>query len=470
MPVATYIDDICTPGRLLDIPPLAHMPDGSTCINPDMEYLFKFHLSAKGVDPGFPDLGLVVDPTLAPGETVDFQLTVDPEENFLGDLLINELLLLPVPETAVSLAISFKDTQGNRFLQNERLFHTLVFGDGFLNCCLPCPLLVQPKQTIIISVTNRELVDVRVRIVARGKRFLPYHDLTLIDKLRECWNQNPASPFWLTLDDEELVIPAGGRVQSQMSIPGGGWFHSMYPRCQVIGVAPEEIIVDITNGRIGPRLMNLPMNLGAFVATPTLAVAGFPGGIFRAASACHCPPPGQVFRGNTRLVHNFENTGGAPATVRLTYAGCFYRVDRCPPSLYLEEARRGFAKSWDNPLIADPLWEEECLPPAVPLPPPPPPEPAPPPELPGPPPLQIVSMWRPGKAYYGPGSTGALPYQLSFGVDQHGRTHLVVRDPGSGMFKRFANQQELAPFKRWVSQLNSQAGLSGLGHGEWERI
>lgn len=86
-------------------------------------------------------------------------------------------------------------------------------------------------------------------------------------------------------------------------------------------------------------------------------------------------------------------------------------------------------------------------------------------------------MHRPGKPYYGPGSSGALPWNYAWGVDQNGKTHLVIRDTSqhpNNVFVRFANAQELAPFKGWLDQINARSGMAGLGYmgasspkGEW---
>jgi hypothetical protein len=85
-------------------------------------------------------------------------------------------------------------------------------------------------------------------------------------------------------------------------------------------------------------------------------------------------------------------------------------------------------------------------------------------------------MWRPDKPFFGPGSAPALPHQYSYGIDQHGKTHLVVRDPKTNAFVRFGTPQEQRGFQATIDMYNRKAGLSGLGRlggppqGEWERI
>jgi hypothetical protein len=195
--------------------------------------------------------------------------------------------------------------------------------------------------------------------------------------------------------------------------------------------------------------MNEPIPLNLY-ATEDRNVPGFPGGVFRSASASHCPAPPMIFRGNTRIIHDFQNLSTLDdAFVELTYVGCFHYASKCPPGALLEEVRRGVGV-FSSPMI-DGGWgayEDGSV---------------------------IVSMHRPGKAYFGPGSSGALPYHMSWGVDQYGKTHLVVRDTNTGQFVRFATGQELSPFKSWQDQINQRnlSGLGGLGRppqGEWEKI
>ena len=47
----------------LDIPPLVHFPDGTTCVNPDFQAVYKFSRSGRGRDPGAYHIG-----SLEPGD------------------------------------------------------------------------------------------------------------------------------------------------------------------------------------------------------------------------------------------------------------------------------------------------------------------------------------------------------------------------------------------------------------------
>lgn len=497
----------------MDIPPLVHMADGSVCVNPDFAAVRRFSIQAVGRDPaGAPTQSLAPEPTLAPGDTVEMQLSVEREENGLGHTLITELAMFTDPPARVDgIMVQIKTLQGDRVFMNAPVPAVNVFGNGHLGSCLPCPIMLYPNQTLIFSVTNNAAppVDIRVRIVAKGKRFLPYHNMGLAQELEQCWGRIQTTPFWLQLDgDGEVALPAGvvgalGTAQAQMSIPGGGFFEMVWPRVQLIATAgaltADEIDVEMIDGEIGRAAMDGPVSLGGHYAAESKTVAGFTGNTFRAAQAQHCPPPTQIYRGNTRLFHNFTNRNVAAGAglIRLTYAGCMHYVSRCPPQADLDLVRRyghGDAHALrkaqergDHVFLSffdqNPLYVEddtECVRPTAPRAVPPPvAAPAQPPVFMAPPvsaaprPVQIVSMHRPDAPYHGPGSQGALPPSYGWGVDSQGRTHLIIYNPQTGALVRLASPQETAPFAAWLNQINSAAGLDGMGgapRGDWESI
>lgn len=435
-----------------DVPPLVHWEDGSTCINPDFDHVWRFHRSAIAKDPTGPlAQGLVPVVTIPAGGNVDFQLTADREENGMGHFLINELFMLTDPTDANNLSILIKDQQSDRVYMANPVFRPLLFSTTFLSACLTCPIMLFPNQTLIIRVNNLEAFPVTVRINVRGKRFMPYHDWKLVQEMENCWSHMVSNPFWLTLDDTQITIPAGGRVRSQMSVPGG-WFFYNQPRSMVTVagdlVVGSDIFVEVTDGRIGKRLMDGPIALGSHYATPTLTVPGFPGNTYSAATAMHCPPQSMFFRPTTRLIHDFFNAGPAEAIVRLTYEGCITFADKCPPHLDVERERRIDLMFAQNPLYVDMIQEEGCqLASEVKQP-------------------HIVAMWRRQNG-------NALPPHLAFVRYEDQRVEIVIRDPRSNAVVRRAAPHEIP---HWAApQGGTRAGgLEGLGsrpvQGEWEAL
>jgi len=127
-----------------------------------------------------------------------------------------------------------------------------------------------------------------------------------------------------------------------MTVQGTGDFEVKWPRCDVQGIGGSidigDVLVQVSEG-IGRQWQSEPMSLQAFQATPTLVVPGFPGNLYRAAQACHCPPFTQLFKRNTIVRHEFTNNGSFDARVRLTYAGCFHQVPECPPGRSMDRIR-----------------------------------------------------------------------------------------------------------------------------------
>jgi hypothetical protein len=313
------------------IPPLIRGSDGRMYLNPDFNMVKKFTVRAEPFGH-----------ELQPGEAFDFAITVPAEEEDLGDMLINELLALYDPDNARSMKIEILSTQTTRTFQNAPIFTTLMMGNAHLNCCMPCCTLVQATNSLLLRVTNQENVPVRVKIAARGKRFLPKSE-ELRARMLMYWNSIPSYPFWLTLDQEEVVVPAGDTVEATMTVQGTGDFEAKWCRGEVLPAGagspqPDDILVSFTE-QVGRALQSDPLPMGSFVATPTLQVSGFPGGLYRAASACHCPPVSQLLKRNTKLRVTLQNTGSDDAVVRLTFAGCFHQVPECPPGRSLDRIR-----------------------------------------------------------------------------------------------------------------------------------
>ena len=317
------------------IKPLVRGSDGYMHMNPDFEMIRRFHMRAEPY--GF---------LLAAGATQEFVFTVPAEEESLGDMLINELLAVFTPDTVRNISVQFLSLQTDRTFQNAPVFNTLVFGNSHLNCCLPCCTLVQATNSLKMSVTNNEVFPVEIRVVARGIRFLPKSD-ELRTRMLMYWNTIPSYPYFQTLDQQEVIVPGGGtpfQVTALMTIQGTGDFEVKWPRAEIIDVGPPAdpnlVLVSVVE-QVGREWQTDPIPLTSFVATPTLIVPGFPGDLFRAASACHCPPYPQLFKRNNRIRHIFTNNNpvGVDVRVRLTYAGCFHEVDECKPGRSMDRIR-----------------------------------------------------------------------------------------------------------------------------------
>lgn len=312
------------------IPSLIRGSDGQQHLNPDVSQIKDFVVRAE-------PFGFV----LPAGESQVFSITAPAEDDSLGDFLVQELHGLFDPRDARSITVEFLSNQTDKVFQNAPIFNTLILGNSHLSCCLPCCTLIQATNTLSIRVTNNEAVPVTIMITARGTRFLPRTD-AIRARMLEYWNSIPSYPYFLTMDEQELVLPAGAEETVFMTVPGTGDFEVVYPRCEVIpdgaGTDYNDIILTSFEG-IGRQLQSDEIPLGAFYATPTIEVTGFPGNLYRAASACSCPIGGQLFKRNTKVRHTLRNDGADQARIRITYAGCFHNVDECPPGRSINRLR-----------------------------------------------------------------------------------------------------------------------------------
>jgi len=329
-------------GEFMKIPPTVRGDNGLWYANPDYDMQKKFLLQATGPS-DYSGGGTTT--TLAAGQTADFMLTNPAEENGLGDLLINEFraTFLRAGATAVTgIAVEIESLQNDRLFTNAPVYNTLMWGDGFLNCCLPCCMLLQATNSIVLRVTNNEAVSVNCLFEAVGKKLLPYQDPGLQGRMLAYFNSIPTTPYWLTLDEEEVTVPDGESVTAYMTVPGGGNFEVKQIRAQCIpagaGTDEDTVTVQVIDG-VGRSWSNLPIPLSA-IATVTRAVIGMPnGGTYAAAQACSCEQYTQWFKGNTRVKVIFTNNGTDDAVVRWTMVGCMHYVGSCPPGDSLNRIR-----------------------------------------------------------------------------------------------------------------------------------
>jgi hypothetical protein len=433
------------------IPPLIRSRNGRMYMNPDFESVGMFTVRAE-------PFGI----TIPAGQSHDLAMTVPAEEADLGDLLINELHGAFAPAGTRDVTIEILSTQTTRTFQNAPIWNTLILGNSQLSCCLPCCTLVQATASLSLRVTNNDSVPVSVSITGRGKRFLTRNE-EMRARMLMYWNSIPSFPFFLTFDNQEVTIPALATVTGFMTVPGTGDFEVKAARCEVRpsppggpNPDPDVVLVTLTE-QVGRELQSDPLPLGSFVATPTLAIAGFPGGLYRAASACSCPLVSQLLKRNTRLRVTMQNTGAVAVTVRLVFPGCFHEVSECPPGRSMDRIRS--LEPTIGPLL---ISQRDYCPPEEQV---TAPQPEPAYQAPAPALAPVahrhvpVAMFRPSGKYYGPGSTGSLPYDQSFARDAEGHVWVVIRDPRTNAYVRDAVRGE------WPSWVDTaiMPGLNGLG-------
>jgi hypothetical protein len=298
----------------LDIPPLVHWEDGSTCINPDFDAVRRYHLVGKARPPG--GGGLTDSVALAPGDTTEFTFTVEREENGMGHFQIEELLIEQPTRNQGLLRVEIVNQQTNQNYTNGHVLSHAVFGDSSLGHRLPYPILMWPNQVLVIRVTSREGAATTVRLTARGRRFMPYHNPALVQEMEQCWAKVRSAPAWLGFDNGPVVVPIGGSAQGQVTVPGG-WFELQRVLASETdadgGLADllldgANITVSVIEGRVGNSFMTRAIPLQHYAAQPLPA----PGDevLFTSSALTHSAGPSQFIPPNTRLVHEiFHNDG-----------------------------------------------------------------------------------------------------------------------------------------------------------------
>lgn len=349
----------CQPGgcsycESMNIEPLAYNEHGAY-INPVFDSVKVFRLGAE-------PFGVVV----GPGDSADISLVAQAEENHYGDLLINELLASTLPSTG-RFSVTIKSQQNDRIFMNTPIIDRLVFGNSQFGGCLPCCFPIQATNFVQLTVTNLDVVDLTINVVARAMRLLPYQFPQLRDHFLQHWNSLRVTPYWLGIDrvfqaagidpiaGGGVTIPSTGTATVLMTVPGGGDFLAKELLTVVDGVGgavdSSDIIADIKEG-VGRSIMDRPLPLGSFLAQPLSAVAGLQGGELKPASGNWCRQYNQFFKRNTRVRITLENTAAFPARVYLAFKGCVYYYDECAPG-------RGLNRSLSLEPTIGPMFQQQ---------------------------------------------------------------------------------------------------------------
>jgi hypothetical protein len=306
----------------MDIPPVIRGRDGQLHLNPDSTMIKRFHIAAEPFGA-----------TVPVGETREFVITPPAEGSSFGDFLITDLFLsVRQPGLLFELLL----LPANRTLQNAPVDGSIVFGNAYLGCPLPCCILLQATNSLIVRATNvgTAAAAANVSITARGARFLP-QDEGLRQRMLDYWNRVPSYPYFLTLDESVVEVPGGETVTADMKVQGDGDFEVKYARCSVTGVTTDDLLVSVSEG-VGRKWESEPLPLATLVAAREQPLNT---NVFRPANLCHCPGVPQMFKRNQVIRHTFTNLSVSTAQVRVTYAGCFHAVNECPPARSMDMIR-----------------------------------------------------------------------------------------------------------------------------------
>lgn len=327
-------------GPFLNIEPLIDLPEGRY-INPLFDAVKVFELALEP----FPV-------NLAPGQAFDAQLVAQAEENHFGDLLVSDLLGNTTP-TEGRHTIEFFSQQNDRSFQNAPVLDRFILSDGHQRYNNPACFLIQATNFVQTRVTNIGTVPTEFRLIASGRRLLPYQYPGLRDQFLAFWDAQRSIPFWLTFDrvlsatagggaipGSGLRINPGETVSALMTIPGSGDFEVSERLTLVDGVGgaadARDVLVRVSEG-VGRALMSRPVPLSLY-AQPNLLVAGFQDGEYRAASGGHSKFFSQFFKRNSRIRFEVTNNNAVPIDFFFCYRGVQHYYDECAPGRGLQRA------------------------------------------------------------------------------------------------------------------------------------
>jgi hypothetical protein len=327
-------EDCCSVcGPLGNIRPVVDTPNGRA-INPTYDYLRKWDLALEP----FAD-------TLAVGATLEFTMFNEAEENTLGDFVVSQLHAAPSPVPA-RFAVTIRSQQNDRVMMNAPVLDRFVFTNTQLCRNLPCCFLIEAGNFVQFRIQNLEAVPILPRVMARGRRILPYQSPEMREQLLGYWNRQKSTPYWLVPDRVQaatgvalvagsgVTVPVGGTATCFCTVPEGDidWREL---RALVDGVDADSILFQSFDG-VGRSHQSRPMPLGSLCAAINTTVAGFQGGEFKAASAGRCQQYGQFLKRNSRIRVTLTNNGAAPATVFFAFEGCAQYYNECPPGRSLD--------------------------------------------------------------------------------------------------------------------------------------
>lgn len=326
-----------TPGHIFpqaDVPALIQDPcTGAVYMNPSKSFVKWFYLSGNP----FP-LPLPADGQLP--------VTITPplENGSDGDM---EVVKMTSTSTG-RFGVMIEDTVTNRRFMNQPVANNLVFGTSQMPFTLFESIWLPASTNLQVQCSDLSGAPNDIRIVTEGRRFIGCGPK---EQLWSTFFSRRTHPYWLTFDNgPEVTVEAGATLAFTMTVPAAGDFNCF----SIMDDSSGDYEMKILENSSGRSMMGGPGENGQafisaqnFVASPTVSVAGFPGGVVRAASLPHTWTFSHVFKRASQVVIVITNPGGAPIDVRLAFHGQMIYYGECPG---LADPSR----SWSAPAVPMP--------------------------------------------------------------------------------------------------------------------
>lgn len=322
-----------------DVPALIQDPcTGAVFMNPAKSFVKWFYLSSNPFPLEIPAEG-----------TLPTTLTPPLENGSDGDM---EIVKLTSTSTG-DFAVLFEDTVTNRRFMNQPVPNNMVFGTAQLPFTLFESIFMPASANLQAFCTDMSAAPNDVRIVAEGRRFIGCGPK---QSLWSSFLSRRTHPYWLTFDNGfEVEVAANSTTTYTMTVPAAGDFNCFL----IMDDSATDYLIRIFENSSGRSLMGGPgeANTGRlqaqnFVAGSTYTVAGFPGGVVRAASFPHTWTFTHIFKRSSQVAVELTNETGAPIFVRLALHGQLIYYGECPG---LADPSRNFAVPM-TPMPAPANW------------------------------------------------------------------------------------------------------------------
>jgi hypothetical protein len=284
--------------------------------------------------------------SLAANQQTKFTVRINPEEGMRGDTEVCAMMLTSTGRVGLLPYIPILD----KYLANNLIPSSLMCGTAQLPGLWPQSVYCLPSTLWQFDVRDLSGSANTVSPVLFGRRFLDRGKERLTDLRRVALFSKFMHPYWLgptSAFDESagapiavnptVAIPATSTVTVKFSVPSSADFDCRYivdDSTQGASTEPNDLLAFISEGGSARGLVDAPpgsngISWRKFIASPTIAVSGFPSGGSSLATggvrAASLPSPiggwSHLFKRGTDIEVKFRNTSAETITLRTAFVG-----------------------------------------------------------------------------------------------------------------------------------------------------